>query len=152
MPRAAPGQLSLLEWQPPAATVRFEDERTRAATIDGRICKAISAALTDCRLSRENVATAMSAFLGKPVSLPMLNRYASQAAEEHAISMTRFIALLHVTRDRRLLEMIAETMGWAVVERRHLPLIELAAVQEKTDELRRQADALRREARARGGL
>jgi len=152
MSRGAPGQLSLLEWTPPPAIVRFEDERTRAATLDGRICNAIKAALSDCGLAREDVVARMSGFLGEPVSKAMLNAYTSQVRDDHRISVTRFLAVLHVTRDRRLLELLAEMMGWAVVERKHLPLIELAALHEKRDELGRAADALRRQARAGGAL
>lgn len=152
MPRAAPGQLSLLEWTPPPATTRFEEERVRAATINGRVCMAVSAALKDCGLTRAEVAQRMSAYLGQPVSKAMLDAYASQGREDHTIGLTRFIALLHVTRDRRLLEMIAEQFGWAAIDRKYLPLIDLAAVQERQDELRRHADALRRQARTGGAL
>lgn len=152
MPRAAPGQASLFEWTPPPATARFDEERIRAATIGGRICRAVCAALRDSELSREDVAARMTCFLGERVSKAMLDAYASQAREDHMISVPRFVALLHVTRDRRLLEMVAEQFGWAVIERRYLPLIDLAAVQEQRDELTRRADALRRQARAGGAL
>ena len=140
---------------PPPATTRFEEERVRAASINGRVCLAVSAALKDCALSRAEVAQRMSAYLGERVSEPMLNAYASQGRDDKTISLTRFVALLHVTRDRRLLEMIAEQFGWAVIDRKYLPLIDLAAVQERRDELGRHADALRdkpaREARCEPG-
>ena len=152
MPRPAPGQLSLLDWTPPPATVRFEEERIRAATINGRICMAVSAALKDCTLSRADVALRMSAYLGERVSEAMLNAYASQGREDHVIPLTRFMALLHVTRDRRLLEMIAEPFGWAAIDRKYLPLIDLAAINERQEELRQQANVLRRQARTGGAL
>lgn len=152
MPRAAPGQASLFDWTPPAATTAFEPERVRAATIAGRISRAVSAVLGDCGLPRADVVKRMSAYLGEPFSKAMLDTYASQGREDHHLPVHRLIALLHVTRDRRLLEMIAEEFGWAVIERRHLPLIELAALQERQEELRQHANALRREAKARGGL
>jgi len=82
----------------------------------------------------------------------MLNAWASEARDEHTIPLTRLIALLHATRDRRLLELLAAELGWAVIERRHLPMIELAAVQERQDALRRQADRLRYQARQGGAL
>jgi hypothetical protein len=131
---------------------RFEDHRVRAASIAGRLCKAISAALDECGKPRERVAEAMSAFLGTRVSLNMLNAYASEARENHQISAVRFVALIHATGDRRLLELLADGFGWAVIERRYLPLIDLAQVREREDELGRTADAIRREARARGIL
>ena len=60
--------------------------------------------------------------------------------------------MIHATRDRRLLEWIAEPMRWSVIDGKHLPLIELAAIQEKQRELASTADHLRRQAKSRGGL
>ena len=152
MPRHAPGQSSLFDWTPPPATTAFSTERVRAASIAGRISRAVSAALYDNQQQRAEIAQRMADYLGEPFSKAMLDAYASQAREDHPITVPRFMALLHVIRDRRLLELIAEEFGWAVVERKHLPLIELAAVQERQDELRWHADALRRQARTGGAL
>jgi hypothetical protein len=153
MPRRAPlrlDQLDLLTWQPPETVARFDDHQVRAASVAGRLCKAISAALDECGKSRETVASAMSQFLGVRVSLNMLNAYASQAREGHQVSAVRFVALIHATGDRRLLELLAEGFGWAVIERKYLPLIDLARLRERSDELDRTADAIRRDARAKG--
>lgn len=151
MPRK-PTQPDLLDWQPPEAVVAFEPAAVRAATVPDSIARAVAATLRDCGLAREEVAARMSAYLGERVPKSMLDAYASEARREHAIPVTRLIALLHATGDRRLLQMLAEPMGWAVIERRHLPLIELAAVHERQDELRRRADALRRTAKIGGAL
>ncbi len=148
--RPSSAQPDLLDWQAPEPVVRFEDRAVRSATIAGRLAKAIAAALHGH--NRTDVARTMGDFLGRPVSKAMIDAYASEARDDHVISTPRFIALLHATGDRRLLELLAEPMGWAVIERRHLPLIELAAIQDKAAELTRQADALRRQARQRGGL
>lgn len=146
-----PAQPDLLnDWSPPAATVRFSDAIVRAGTIAGRVCRAIAAALRDSELSRPEVAKSMSEFIGQDIPKNMLDAYASQGREDHTISLIRFIALLHATRDRRLLEMVAEQFGWSVIERRHLPMIELAQVQERMEDLRRHADTLKRQTRAGG--
>jgi hypothetical protein len=92
----------------------------------------------------------MSEFLGQPVSVNMLDAYASQARGQHNISAVRLVALLHATQDRRLLELVAEMFGWPVIERKFLKLIELASLQEREDALRRQRETLRREARSEG--
>jgi hypothetical protein len=155
MPRRALSrveQLDLLAWQPPETVSRFDDHQVRAASIGGRVCKAISAALDGCGKPRADVAEAMSQFLGSRVSTNMLNAYASQAREDHQISVVRFTALIHATGDRRLLELLAESFGWSVIERKYLPLIELAAVRERADELNSAADALRRQIRGKGVL
>ena len=143
----SPAQLSLLEWTPPEPTVRFDEVQVRAATIEARVSRAIAAALKDSVSDRQAVAEAMGEFLGQRVTKNMLDAYASVAREDHPITIARFVALLHATRDRRLLELIAEPLGWAVIDRKMLHLIELAAVQEKQRELHAQADALRRRAK-----
>ena len=150
--RPPPGarQTDLLEWQPPEPVRRFDDKLVQAASAEQRVARAIAAALLGS--DRAEIGRQMGDYLGKPVSKAMVDAYASPGREDHVISITRFIALLQVTGDRRLLELIAEPLGWAVIERRYLPLIELAAVREREDELRRQGDALRRQAKSRGVL
>jgi hypothetical protein len=146
-------QLDLLnDWVPPATTVRFEDSRVRASGLAAQLSRVVAAALTDAKQSREAIAKAMSAFLGETISVNMLNAYASQAREGHSITLPRFIALVHATGDRRLLEWMAEPMRWSVIDTKHLPLIELAALNERRRELDAAADSLRRQARAKGGL
>lgn len=151
-PPRHPDQPDLLDWQPPEPVASFAPERVRAANLGDGIARAVAAALRDADVGRDEIAARMSAFLGEPVPRSMLDAYASEARRTHPIPVTRLIALIHATRDRRLLQLIAEPMGWAVIERRHLPLIELAAVQDRAEELRRRADALRRAARNGGAL
>jgi hypothetical protein len=43
-------------------------------------------------------------------------------------------------------------MNWAVINRKHLPMIELAAVQEKQRQLRQQAQGLLSKAKRGGAL
>lgn len=146
-------QLDLLnDWTPPPATVRFEESQVRAASLTAQISRVVAAALADNKGNREKIAQAMSDFLGERITLNMLNAYASQARDRHGITLPRFIALVHATRDRRLLEWLAEPLRWAVIDGKHLPLIELAALQERQRELHAAADALRRQAKSRGGL
>ncbi len=147
-----PAQPDLLDWQPPQTTKRFEDRQVRAATIQGRVCLAVSQALGDCGADRKAVAKKMSEFLGEHVTKNMLDAYASQARTDHTIGMPRFVALIHATGDRRLLELVAEMFGWAVIPRKFLPLIELAAIREREDALREQRKAITRDARREGAL
>jgi hypothetical protein len=148
----APRQPDLLDWTPPEPVAAFAPEQVRGATLEARIARAVSVALQESKQPREEIAKQMGAWLGEKVSLNMLNAYASVARQDHPIGLSRFLALVQATGDRRLLELLAEMFGWAVIERRHLPLIEMAAVQERLDELHRTKEALRRAARAGGGL
>jgi hypothetical protein len=141
-------QLSLLGWTPPQAELAFEEREVRGATIAARLARAVSIALQGCGKPRGQVAREMSGFLGETVSPAMLDAYASVARDAHRISLPRFMALLHVTGDRRLLQLLAEPQGWAVIEKRHLPLIEVALVREQEDRLRRHREALMHRARS----
>jgi len=152
-PRAnAPTQPDLLGWSPRQADLAFDERDVRGASVAARMARAVAVALRDCGKPRGRVATEMSAFLGEAVSPAMIDAYASVAREAHRISLPRFLALLHVTQDRRLLQLLAQPMGWAVVEQKHLVLIELAAAREQEDALRRRREALARRARTEGAL
>lgn len=142
-----PEQLSLLGWTPPQAELSFEERDIRAATLDARIARAVAVALAECGKPRAAIAGEMSAILGEAVSANMLDAYASVARGQHRISVSRFVALMQATGDRRLLQLLAATMGWAVVEKRHLKLIEAAELREQEDFLRRRREAAMREAR-----
>ena len=142
----SPRQLDLLtDWTPPEAVERFDPVLVRAATISGRMSKAVSAALKG--KNRDAVANTMSEYLRETVSKAMLDSYASEAREDHPIPVTRLFALIHATRDRRLLQVLADEFDWAVVEARHVPLIELAEIEEERTRLGKMADAARRRAR-----
>lgn len=155
MVKVPAAQPDLLDWTPPEVVAAYAPERVRGATLEARFARAISETLADAKargLEREVVAQRMGAFLGERVSTNMLNAYSSVARTEHSIGLPRLLALLSVTGDRRLLEMIAAELGWAVVDRKYLPLIELAAVQEQEQRLARHARQLRRAAIAGGAL
>nr|WP_294547607.1 DNA transposition protein [uncultured Rhodopila sp.] len=144
-PRAPSRQMDLLAWQPPEPVRKFEEPRVRATSFRERMTRAVAACLhdaDDAGRTREEIAGAMSEFLGERVTLNMLNAYASQAREAHSIPVARLVALLHATRDQRLLELLAEPMGWAVVDRKFLPLIELGALREHAAQIERRAKEL----------
>ena len=145
---AAPAGLPLLDWEPPQAALAFEERLVRGASFAARVSRAVAVALRECGRPRREVARRMSEFLGEEVSVAMIDAYASVARSDHRISVPRLWALLHATGDRRLLELLAEPMGWAVIERRHLPLIEAEMVREREAALRRHRKALIRRARA----
>ena len=137
-----PGQLDLLGWEPPKPVARYEAQAVRASTIPAMTARAVAAALRGTEVPREVIAQRMGAYLGQPISRHMLDAYASQARGDHPISIARFIALVHATGDRRLLQIFADLFEWAVIERQYLPMIELAAVQQQRQALARQARIL----------
>jgi len=140
----------LLDWQPPEPVKKFEPMEVRGASLDARICKAIVVALRDTGLERWAIAAKMSDYLGERVSLAMLNAYASQARSTHTISVVRFVALVHATQDRRLLELLAEIFGWSVVDERYADAIKEVELAEKCEELDRQLTLTRMKRRSGG--
>lgn len=143
-----PHTRDLLSWRPPEPVVRFSPDQVRAASFDQALCKAMKVALADCGLSREIVAERMSDYLGERVSVSMLNAYVSPARDTHQISTVRFMALVHVTKDRRLLELLADPFGWAVVDERYADAIAEVELAEKREEIERQLQLTRMKRRA----
>ena len=132
--------LDLLNWEPPA--VRFQEPLVRAHTLNARFARAISLALKECGLSREEVAERMSEWLGETVSRNMLDAYASEARESHQINLPRFAALIHATEDWRLLSLIPELFGFAVMPAEYEEIIELWRLEEAEREIERRKAAL----------
>lgn len=140
----------LLSWRPPEPVVKFAADQVRAASLDQRLCKAMKLALKEFGPDRATVAELMSEFLGEKISLAMLNAYVSAGRPTHVISVVRFAALVHVTKDRRLLELLAEMFGWSVVDERYADAIAEVELAEKKEEIERQLQ-LKRMKRRSGG-
>ncbi|MEW9272951.1 phage regulatory CII family protein [Gluconobacter oxydans] len=136
-------QFDLLAWSPPETVAAFDPQMIRANSYGGRLSRAISISLDGCGYSRAEIAARMSEHLGRRISLNILNAYASVARETHEISVSRFDALVSATGDRRLLEFVAADHGFSVIDRRYLPMIELAAVQEHRRDLAKKERAIR---------
>lgn len=125
----------LLAWEPPQPAKAFAPEKVRAASLRSMVCRALAAALKECGKDRERVATDITDFLGEPCAKSMLDAYASEAREEHTIPLVRFLGVVHATGDIRLLQVLANQFGWAVVPAKYLPAIEEAIIADKIEEL-----------------
>lgn len=125
--RADRSTLDLLNWRAPDVSVRFEDERqVRAASLAGRVSRAVAATLKESGRSREEIAAEMSDYLGADVSEGMLAAYASGQREDHNISLVRALALLNATGDARLFGELLDPHGFAVIPKKYLAAIEEA--------------------------
>lgn len=149
MPPRCPLTNDLLAWQPssPAVDYRGVPEVTRAATLGGRFARAMKVALENCGKSRDQVAAEMSEYLGEEVTLNMLNAYVSEAAKSHQINVIRFAGLAHATGDLRLLSILPDLFGLAVVPARYVPLIEADLAEQRSRELAQLAQLKRLEAK-----
>jgi hypothetical protein len=133
---------NLFEWTPPPIVKRFDDARVRTVEIGTQLSRGVAETLRG--LDRKEVAADMSSWLGEPVSDKMLDKYASQADGAHMISLPRAVALIHATGDVRLLQMIAETIGYVVIEETWLFAVKEAQLSEKMERLAREKKACRK--------
>ncbi|MGR3760924.1 hypothetical protein ACUXV3_12460 [Roseobacteraceae bacterium NS-SX3] len=119
------------DWQPPEVSVRLPDEVATGGNLGSRIARAVARVLKACALSREEVAAAMSDYLGQEVSKNMLDAYASEAREDHKITFERMIALVAVTGEVGLIGFAAEMFDLVVVPEKYSDLIELHFIEEQ---------------------
>lgn len=131
--------LDLLAWEPPKIVKRFDDHRVRTVELSTQLARAVSETLRDATSDRKEIAAEMSSWLGgDPVSKDMLDKYASQAAADHLISLPRAIALIHATGDIRLLQMIAEMFDHVVIESRWLGAVDDAIYADQIEQLKKE--------------
>lgn len=127
--------------QLPKVVRSFPEEWIRSPNFRSRVAKAVSLAMKECGRSRDELAEAMSQFLGEDIGANMLNAYASESRREHVINVPRFLALFHATGDVRLLQLLADPFDFVVIPRKLLPVIEevMWAEQEQLAARNRQA-------------
>jgi hypothetical protein len=131
----------------------------RAADLAGlakRFAASAALALKEDSRSRDEIAGAMSALLDEPVSKAMLDAYASEAREQHAIPAHRFWALIAVTERFDLLDHRVREIGAAVLVGEELHAARLGHLQaqrrrldEEIRQMRVAAQPITREGRAR---
>ncbi len=138
---------NLLDWQPPEIIKRYDDTTVRTATLRARIARAVSETLKTYEEAREDIAAAMTEWLGADVSRNMLDAYASEAREEHTISFLRLLAMIHVTGDVRLLQLGAEMFDHSIVDDKYLPWVEVGQLADQKENIDKAFEFARRHAR-----
>lgn len=136
--------IDLFSWEPPSVVRSFDAAKVRAASLRAAMSKAVALALKESGKSRDQAAEEISAYLGEDCPKAALDAYSSEAREDHTINVIRFMGLLHVTRDIRLLNLLAEQFGWAVIPTKYLPAIEEAVLADKIEELQQRKNQARR--------
>lgn len=123
----------LFSWEPPVVAVGYAADVAGKGDLQNKIARLISRALRDARdngLTRPAVAAAMSDELGRAVSDDMLDKWASEASEQHRIPLDAFIALISVTGASDLLGFMPAMFGFAVVPKKFEAIIELQLLEE----------------------
>lgn len=142
----------LFSWEPPQIGVGYCDEVTGRGPLDNKIARLVSHALRDARedgVSRAEVARRMSAYLGRPISEAMLNKWSSEGSEDHRIPLEAFIGLVQATGNKQLLGFAPGEFGLTVIEAEYADLIEERLLDDHIEEMqaRRQVLSARRRAR-----
>src|SRR3546814_535280 len=109
-PALDPAQLGFTFEPPKPATMPAE-----LAGFDRFISASVAQILKDDDRSRYEIAVAMSELLDDEVSKLMLDAYASEARENHAISANRFLALVAVTNRFDVLDATVRKIGAALL-------------------------------------
>lgn len=93
---------------------RFEEKVSAIASLTHRICRGMKEAAERSKqngVSRTMLAKSMSEYLGEEVTPAMLDKYISAGSGDHQISVVRFLAFVHATGDKRLLNLLVEPFG-----------------------------------------
>lgn len=150
--RRDPLTKDLFEYQPPKVAVRYDDGVTGRGSLDNQIARLISRALRDARddgNTRADIAASMSRYLNRTISTAMLDKWASEASDEHRIPLDAFIALVDATGAKELLGFVPGMFNLTVIENEYADLIEDRLLEDHIEELvaRRQVLSAKRKAR-----
>lgn len=127
MPRRPdPNTLDIFrDYTPPEVAARFEPEIVRGGgTLDVKIARVLSEAMSRSGKSRSQIATEMSDYLDQRVTENMLDTYASPARKDHKITLERFIALIEATNSYELIGFVAAFSGYVAVPEKYADVIE----------------------------
>ena len=118
------------------------------------ISSAVARALKEDVRSRGEVAGKVSSLLGEDVSKFMLDAYASEAREEHAISAARFLAVIAATGRLDILDAVISRVGGRVLVGEEVHAARLGHLMAKRAEIDAQIKEIRPivEPIERGGL
>jgi len=108
--KAHPGQLGFTFDTPVAAS-----GAAALAGLEQRICRTVGTILNSEPRPREIIAAEMSLLLDEEISRSMLDAYSSPARAEHKVPMSRFFALVAVTKRHDLLDPLLREIGAAVL-------------------------------------
>lgn len=113
------------------ASIGYSDDVIGHGPLENRIARLVGRALQDARgdgTYRGEVAGRMATYLGRPISQGTLDKWSSEAADNHRIPLDAFVALVDATRQHALLGFIPGLFGYAVVSAAATEVIRLHAL------------------------
>lgn len=153
MRRKDPFTPDLFSWQPPDIAAGYEDDVAGRGALDSKIARLVSRALRDAKddegKTRSEIVEEMSAFLGRGVSLSMLEKWASEASDEHRIPLDAFIALIQATGAKGLLGFVPGLFDHVAIPSKYADVVELHLIEEHEAEVAARKATLKARWRAR---
>lgn len=140
-----PRSQDILDWTTPQVGIGYSADVIGRGGLDNKIARVIAQALRDARdadLDRARVARDMSVYLGRRVSEAMLNKWSSEASEDHRIPLDAFIALVHATGANQLLGFAPQLFGLSVIASEYAAMVRVQMIREKRQQLEAEEAAL----------
>lgn len=148
-----PHARDLTAWEAERVTIGYGDDVAGRGSLSNQIARLVARALRDAKddgLDRGEVAKLMTVRLGRPVNVASIDKWASEAAEEHRIPLDAFAALVEATGQHALLGFLPGLFGFAVVQARYVDLIELQQLQEHEEQVAARKAVLLAKVKGRG--
>lgn len=135
----------LFDWEP-KVSIGYQPEVMGRGAMDNKIARLIGRAMRDARhargMDRDQLAVRMSQYLGRTVSVDMLNKWSSEAAEGHRIPLDAFVALIEATQAMELTGFVPGEFGLTVIEDKYARLIEAQLLRQHIEEMNARLDRL----------
>lgn len=112
------------------------------AGLERQICEAVGTILASDIRPREIIAAEMSILLGDDVSRAMLDAYSSPAREGHRVSLSRFLALVAVTKRHDILDTLLRPIGAAVLVGEEIQTARLGQIDRQMQALKEERQRL----------
>lgn len=110
----------------------------------GEIAHVMSEAIKLCAKDRYQIAADMSRLLGREVSLNTLDKYTSEASEDHIPNLETAIAFDAATEQTALASLFASKLGCRVLPGKDLLLAELGRLQQMKGDIANQEKAIKK--------
>ncbi len=110
----------------------------------GEIAHAMGEAIKLCEKDRYQISADMSRLLGREVSVDTLNKYTSEASEEHIPNFETAIAFDAATGGLALVGLFAEKLGCRVLPGKESLLTELGRLEQMKGEIARQEKSIKK--------
>lgn len=108
------------------------------------IAHVMGEAIKGCHKDRYQIAADMSRLLGREVSVNTLDKYTSEASEDHIPNLETAIAFDAATEQMALANLFAGKLGCRVLPGKDSLLVELARLEQMKGEITRQEKVIKR--------